>query len=123
MTTFSVKRRRRRRRRRRKELGKASRQREDDGGLRPDRRGGRGGVLARTISLLPKPRGRVNMHSLHGKVSVYRGACGRDGGTIGTFDFSKQSKQSEDFLNQRLKGVQNKLADRIMEPCTGSWAC
>lgn len=47
----------------------------------------------------------VNMHGLHGKVSVYR-ACGRDGGTIGMFHFSKQSKQSEDFLNQRRKSLQ-----------------
>lgn len=47
----------------------------------------------------------VNMHSLSGKVSVYR-TCGRDGGTIGMFHFSKQSKQSEDFLNQSLKSVQ-----------------
>lgn len=46
----------------------------------------------------------VNMHSLHGKVSVYR-TWGRDGGTIGTFHFSQQSKQSEDFLNQRRKSV------------------
>lgn len=47
----------------------------------------------------------VNMHSLHGKVSLYR-TWGRDGGTIGTFHFSKQSKQSEDFLNQRRKSAQ-----------------
>lgn len=47
----------------------------------------------------------VNMHSLHGKVCMYR-TCGRDGGTIGMFHFSKQSKQSEDFLNQRRMSVQ-----------------
>lgn len=45
------------------------------------------------------------MYVLHGKVSAYR-TCGRDGGTIGMFHFSKQSKQSEDFLNQRWKSVQ-----------------
>lgn len=46
----------------------------------------------------------VKMHTLHGKVSAYR-TSGRDGGTIGMFRFSKQSKQSEDFLNQRRRSV------------------
>lgn len=47
----------------------------------------------------------VNMRGLHGKVSAHR-TWGSGGGTIGTFHFSTQSKQSEDFLNQRRESVQ-----------------
>lgn len=48
----------------------------------------------------------VKMHTLHGKVCAYR-TSGRDGGTIGMFRFSKQSKQPEDFLNQRRGSVRS----------------